>query len=79
MDELSWPEMAGKVFLFGCFLFSFERRGACIILPYSEKSLSLWKLGVGFVVLMIGAGGTLAQAEKGPDHSDLKSDHANYP
>jgi len=45
----------------------------------SKIMLGLWKLGVGFVgvVLILGAGATLAQAEKGPDHSDLRSDHGN--
>jgi len=77
--SLLGPNWGGGFFLVGRFLFSFERKGSMHHFHYSEKSLSLWKLGVGFVVLMIGAGGTLPQAEKGPDHSDFRSDHANYP
>ena len=45
----------------------------------NQKSRSLWKcvMGLMAIVFLLGAGATLAQAEKGPDHSDLRSDHAN--
>jgi len=45
----------------------------------NQKHFSLWKLVLGFVsvVMMLGAGATLAQAVKPSDHSDLTSDHAN--
>ena len=44
-----------------------------------HQSHSKWKFFMGLmsVVLMLGAGANLAQAAKGPDHSDLTSDHAN--
>jgi hypothetical protein len=45
----------------------------------NQKSCSLWKcvMGLMAIVFLLGAGATLAQAAKGPDHSDLRSDHAN--
>ena len=44
-----------------------------------QKSCGLWKLVIGLVsvVLLLGAGATLAQAAPGPNHADLTSDHAN--
>ncbi len=45
----------------------------------NQKRCSLWKcvMGLMAIVFLLGAGATLAQAAKGPDHSDLRSDHAN--
>ena len=45
----------------------------------TQNRCSLWQCVIGLVavVLLLGAGATLSQAAKGPDHSDLRSDHAN--